>query len=114
MDAGTLHDAITEVCLSYLFCWQEDDRATASFAPDAAATRRRLTPAMSLQRSRSSAWICFNRQFVRRWTDAEWHFLVRRVRRRQDAKLDVVTAEAVVNMNKKRTQNMADLVAAAF
>src|SRR6187401_1693647 len=122
MDAGTLYDAIAEVCpVVSVSVGKSDDRATWSFVPAAEATQAQIDagnnviatiPIDTLSTAVPSG------EFIARWTNAEYKAL--QLRRTSDngktAKdFDSITAEGAVNMTKKRTKGFkADCVAAGL
>jgi hypothetical protein len=121
MDAGTLHDAIAEVCpVDSVAVGDPNVRSTWSFEPSAGATQPQIDAGNNV-----IATIPVNPlgapttgEFIARWTNAEYKAL--QLRRTSDngktAKdFDTITADAVINMNKKRTQGFkADCVSAGI
>jgi hypothetical protein len=121
MDAGTLHDAISEVCPAVsTSVGKADDRATWSFVPEANATQAQIDAGNNVIATIpiDTLGTLATSEFISRWTNAEYKAL--QARRTSDngktAKdWDIVTADAAIPLDKKRTKNLAaDLVAAGI
>ena len=118
MDAGTLHDAIADVCpVASVTVVDGNDRATWSFVPAEGATQAQIDAGNNV-----IATIPINPlatvptgDFIGRWTNAEYKAL--QLRRTSDnGKMakdwDNVTSDAAINLNKKKTQTLkSNLVA---
>ncbi len=112
MNAGTLSDAIADVCpIASVTVGNANDRATWSFVPGAGATAPQIAagnnviatiPVQPLATVPTGDWIA-------RWTNAE--YLALQLRRTTDngktAKdWDNVTSDPSINMNKKKVQTL--------
>ena len=118
MDAGTLHDAIAEVCpVSSVTVGDEDDRATWSFEPAAGATQAQIDAGNNVIATIPIDPLgkVSTGDFISRWTNAEYLSLQKR-RTADNGKTaknwDNVTSDPVIDMNKKKVKTLkADLVA---
>jgi len=112
MDAGTLHDAIAEVCpVESVRVVDADDRSTWSFVPGPGATQAQIAAGENV-----IATIPIDPlatvpagEFISRWTNAEYKAL--QLRRTTDngkmAKdFDNVTSDPAIDMNKKKTKTL--------
>lgn len=112
MDAGTLYDAIAEVCpVASVTVGDPNDRATWSFIPGEGATQAQIDAGNNV-----IATIPIDPKatvptgdFIARWTNAEYKAL--QLRRTSDnGKMakdwDNVTSDLAINMNKKKTQTL--------
>jgi hypothetical protein len=118
MDAGTLHEAIAEVCpVSSTTVGDPDDRATWSFVPGPGATQAQIDAGNNVIATIPIDPLATlaTGEMISRWTNAEYKAL--QLRRTSDngktAKdWDNVTSDASINMNKKKTQTLkSNLVA---
>lgn len=118
MDAGTLSDAIAEVCpVSSVSVGDPDDRATWSFEPDEGATQAQIDAGENVIATIpiDPLGTVSTGEFIARWTNAEYKAL--QLRRTSDnGKMakdwDNVTSNPQINMNKKKTQTLkSDLLA---
>jgi hypothetical protein len=122
MDAGTLLEAIAEVSpVASTSVGKADDRATWSWVPGAGATQPQIDAGNNVVATipiDALATALPTGDFIARWTNAEYKQL--QLRRTSDngktAKdFDTITADATVNMNKKRTQTFkADCVSSGL
>ena len=122
MDAGTLHDAIAEVCpVTSTTVGNKADRTTWSFIPGPGATSGQIAAGEQVIATIPIAalGVVPTGDFISRWTNQE--YLALEKRRRDDIATDKignaknwdnVTADAVIDMNKKKVKTLkADLVA---
>lgn len=117
MDAGTLHDAIAEVCpVTSVSVGDADDRATWSYIPDPSATPQQIAAADNVIATIpiDVLGVLSTSEFISRWTNAEYRALQDR-RMADNGKLgkdfDVTTADGSIPLDKKRTKSLkADLV----
>jgi hypothetical protein len=118
MDAGTLHDAIAEVCpVENVVVGDADDRATWSFMPGPGATQAQIDAGNNVIATIpiDPLGAPATGDFIARWTNAEYKAL--QLRRTSDnGKMakdwDNVTSDPTINMNKKKTQTLkSNLVA---
>jgi hypothetical protein len=118
MDAGTLQDAIAEVCpVVSTTVGKPDDRATWSFVPGAGATQPQIdagnnviaTIPIDPKSAPSSA------DFIGRFTNAEYRAATATTWRQTAGNAknwDVVVFDPVVNLNKKKTVTLRDSLVA--
>jgi hypothetical protein len=118
MDAGTLHDAIAEVCpVTSVTVGKEDDRDTWSFVPAPEATPEQIAagenviatiPIDTLSVLSTSDWIGrFTNAEYRAATAATWRGSAGNAKN-----WDVVAFRGTIDMNKKATKTLkSDLVA---
>ena len=113
MDAGTLHDAIAEVCpVASTTVGKADDRATWSFVPEDDATTEQVLAGENVIATipiNPLATALPTGDFIARWSNAEYKAL--QLRRTSDnGKMakdwDNVTSDPSINMNKKKTQTL--------
>jgi len=112
MDAGTLYDAIAEVCpVESVSVGDADDRATWSFVPAAAATQAQIDAGNNVIATIpiDPLGLVPTGDFIARWSNAEYKAL--QLRRTSDnGKMakdwDNVTSDTAINMNKKKTQTL--------
>jgi hypothetical protein len=112
MDAGTLQDAIAEVCpVISVRVGDPDDRATWSFVPAANATQPQIVAGNNVIVTIpiDPLGTVPTGDFIARWTNAEYKAL--QLRRTSDnGKMakdwDNVTSDPQINMNKKKTQTL--------
>jgi len=118
MDAGTLNDAIAEVCpVESVTVGDPDDRATWSFVPGAGATQPQIDAGENVIATIPIDPLSTvpTGDFIARWTNAEYLALQKR-RTADNGKMakdwDNVTSDPSINMNKKKTQTLkSNLVA---
>src|SRR6266576_2495038 len=118
MDAGTLHDAIAEVCpVESVTVENPNDRATWSFTPKTGATQSQIDAGNNVIATIpiDPLGMVPTGDFIERWTNAEYLALQKR-RTTDNGKMakdwDNVTSDPSVNMNKKKTQTLkSNLVA---
>lgn len=112
MDAGTLNDAIAEVCpVVSTSVGKADDRSTWSFEPGAGATQPQIDAGNNVIATIpiDPLGAPATGDFIARWTNAEYKAL--QLRRTSDnGKMakdwDNVTSDPQINMNKKKTQTL--------
>jgi hypothetical protein len=117
VDAGTLNDAIAEVCpVISTTVGKADDRSTWSFVPGENATSVQIDAGNNVIATIpiDTLGMLATSEFISRWTNAEYRKLQDR-RMADNGKLgkdwDVVTADGTIPLDRQRTQNMkADLV----
>jgi hypothetical protein len=108
MDAGTLHDAIAEVCpITSVSIGKGDDRATWSYQPEASATPQQIAAADNV-----IATIPINpkttlasTEFIGRFTNAEYRAATATTWRQTGGNAknwDVVAFDSSINLNKKK------------
>jgi hypothetical protein len=121
MDAGTLHEAIAEVCpVDSVSVGKSNDRSTWSFRSSAGATQAQIDAGNNViatipltTKSTVPAG-----DFIARWTNAEYLALQQKFTADIAANKignkknwDIAIANSVVDMNKKKTQNLkSDIV----
>lgn len=118
MDAGTLNDAIAEVCpVVSTSVGVPDDRATWSFVPGEDATQAQIDAGNNVIATIpiDPLGTPSTGDFIARWTNAEYLTLQKR-RTTDNGKMakdwDNVTSDPQINMNKKKTQTLkSNLVA---
>lgn len=122
MDAGTLYDAIAEVCpVVSTTVGKSDDRTTWSFVPASGATQPQIDAGNNVIATipiDALATALPTGDFIARWTNAEYLALQKR-RTTDNGKMakdwDNVTSDPQINMNKKKTQTLkSSLVADAI
>jgi len=112
MDAGTLHDAIAEVCpVESVRVVDADDRSTWSFVPGPGATQAQIAAGENVIATIPIDPLATvpTGEFISRWTNAEYKAL--QLRRTTDngkmAKdFDNVTSDPAIDMNKKKTKTL--------
>lgn len=112
MDAGTLHDAIADVCpVTSVTVGKSNDRSTWSFIPDAGATQAQLDAGNNVIATIpiDPLGTVSTGDYISRWTNQEYRALQDR-RMSDNGKLgkdwDNVTSDPMINMNKKKTQTL--------
>jgi hypothetical protein len=122
MDAGTLHDAIAEVCpVASVTVGDGNDRATWSFVEGEGATQPQIDAGNNIIATIpiETLDVVATGDFIARFTNAE--YLALEKKRAEDIAAnkvgnaknwDNVTSDQSINMNKKKVQTLkADLVA---
>lgn len=118
MDAGTLHDAIAEVCpVESVTVGNPEDRTTWSFVPAEGATQAQIDAGNNVIATIpiDPLGTLATSEFISRWTNAEYRALQDH-RMSDNGKLgkdfDVITGDGNIPLDKKRTKSLAaDLVA---
>lgn len=112
MDAGTLHDAIAEVCpVASVTVVDGNDRSTWSFIPAEGATQAQIDAGNNVIATIPIEPLSTvpTGDFISRWTNAEYRKLQDQ-RMADNGKLgkdwDNVTSDPAVNMNKKKVQTL--------
>lgn len=121
MNASTLHEAIADVCpVVSTKVGDADDRATWTFEPEVSATQAQIDAANNVIATIPIEPLGYisAAEFLARWTNAEYLNLEKKraadiaANKVGNAKnWDIVIGDAVIDMNKKKTQALkTDLV----
>lgn len=112
MDAGTLHDAITEVCpVESVSVGDPDDRATWSFVPAPGATPEQIAAGENVIATipiNPKATLASS-EFIGRFTNAEYRAATATTYRQTAGNAknwDVVVFDPMINLNKKKVATL--------
>jgi hypothetical protein len=114
MDAGTLHEAIAEVCpVSSVTVGKSDDRSTWSFIPDPSATQAQIDAGNNVIATipiQAKATLASS-EFIGRFTNAEYRAATAATWRQTGGNAknwDVVIFDPIINLNKKKVTTLHD------